>query len=189
MDLLQDFSHRIETRLAAVRESLKVGVAHFERSRQHFEMQLQEFELLARRVMGVIVRPRVERMLAHIPDASLAEPSDAYRCSCQFGAGGQSRATAALQVAVNHDARLERFELLYEQKVVPAFFPSERHDKLVFDLVPGRADAPWRTAGSADERIDEPALTAWLEDHLLYFVETYARLEAPDSLARPKLAG
>lgn len=49
MDSLQDFSRRIDARLATVRGLLTSDAADFEQSRNRFASQLQEFEALARR--------------------------------------------------------------------------------------------------------------------------------------------
>ena len=182
MDSIQDFSRRIKARLVTVRELLTCSAADFEQSRHRFAQQLREFDALAQRVMNGIVRPRMERLVTHFPGASLSQAADFYHCNCWFGAAEHSPAMAVLQIGIDHDERLERFELLYQLKVVPAFFPYERLDKLVFDLVPGRVDVGWRMAGSGEERIDEQAVVVWVEDRLLGFVETFSRLQACGTL-------
>ncbi|HQU45252.1 MAG TPA: YHS domain-containing protein [Pirellulales bacterium] len=177
MDLLEDFSRRIEAQLAAARKLPIRSSASFEESMARFASRLQEFEALALHIMADIVRPRMERLAAFFPGATLSKPSDHYHCTCWFGASDHSSSMAVLELGIDHDERLERAELIYELKVVPAFLPYERHDKLVLDLVPARVDVAWRSAGVA-QRVDEQSVVAWVEGRLLGFVETYLRLQA-----------
>ena len=142
-----------------------------------FAAKLQSFEALARHIMAEIVRPRMERLASCFPGATLSKPAELYHCTCCFSRSDHSPAMAILQLGIDHDERLDRAELAYELRVVPAFLPYERHDKLVLDLVPTRLEVAWRTAGS-NERIDEQATVAWVEGHLLGFVDTYLRLQA-----------
>ncbi len=177
MDALQTFAQHIEALLAASRE-LPIGSgADFERSMGRFAERLHEFDALGRHVMVGVVRPRMEKLVEYFPGAMISKPGDPYQSTCWFGSTEHLPTMAILQIGIDHDERLEKLDLSYDLKVVPAFLPYERHDKLAFDLVPGRVDAVWRTAGSG-ERIDEQAVSAWVEDCLLRFVRTYLRLQA-----------
>lgn len=177
MDFLQSFAQRIEAQLAASRELPVRNSADFEQSMGRFASRLEEFQTLAHRVMGEIVRPRMERLATYFPGAKLSEPTEAYRCTCRLAPPERSLAMAVLQIGIDHDERLERLVLTYELNIVPAFLPYDRYDKFVLDLVPSRVDLAWRTAGSGG-RIDEQEVVAWVEAALLRFVETYMRLQA-----------
>ena len=176
MKTLQDFSHRIEARLAAARQLPIRNSSDFEQSMTRFASKLQQFEAVVKHVMGEIVRPRMERLTNYFPESTISKPTETYSCTCWFG-GSHTTTMAVLQLGIDHDERLERLELSYELKVTPAFLSYERHDRLFLDLVPGRVDPGWRTAGGG-EWIDQQATIKWVENRLLGFVDTYLRLQA-----------
>lgn len=182
MDPLHAFAQRIEAQLATSRE-LPVGSgADFEQSMSCFAERLQLFASLAGRLMVGLIRPRMERLAGYFPDTTISKPDDPYHCTCWFRPQGQAPGIAILQLGIDHDERLERSEFTYELKIVPAFIPYEQHDKLVIDLVPGRIDAAWRTAGSKTP-IDEQRIAAWVETRLLGFVEAYLSQQRSGALA------
>lgn len=176
MDLLQGFSQRIEAQMTAARELPAPSGVDFERSMERFASRLQEFEILAARIMAEIIRPRMERLASFFPDTTISKSDDSFHCKSWFGSSGSSRVMAVLGLGIDHDARLERLEIVYELNVVPAFFAYDPHDKLVVDLIPARIEQPWRRAGG--EQLDLQPIIAWVEDRLLHFVATYLRLQA-----------
>lgn len=176
MDILQGFSRRIEAQMTAARELPAPSSVDFERSMERFASQLQEFEILAGRIMADVIRPRMERLASFFPDTTVSKLGDPYHCKAWFGAFDGSPMRAVLGLGIDHDARLERLEIVYELNVVPAFLSYDRHDKLVIDLVPARIEQAWRKAGG--EQLDLQPIIAWVEDRLLHFVATYLRLQA-----------
>lgn len=174
MDSLQEFSRRIEAQLAAAKELPLSTSTDFEQSMARFASRLQEFEALAGRLMADVIRPRMERLAGYFHDTTISKPDDPYHCTCWFPPQGPTPGMAMLQLGSDHDERWKRLELTYDVKIVPAFFPYERHDKLVFDLVPARMAPAWREDAS-DDRVDQRRIADWVETRLLGFIDTYFR--------------
>lgn len=120
-----------------------------------------DFEEVAPRLVRDIIRPRTEALVAQFPNAKCDRAEDAYRCTCWFGYRERFPADTRIELAVEHDERIENLIVRYELYIMPVFLKFEPHDGLTVPL----------------EAVDDQTIANWVEAKLLNFLDTYLRLD------------
>jgi YHS domain-containing protein len=161
MAAFESFSHEIEARLAAARREPHWEPAETARFMAELAPRRRLFEDLAPRLVRSIIRPRVEALASFFPNARLDRAEHDDRCACWFGYCERFPANTKVEIAVEHDERIENLVIHYELYIMPVFLKFDPHDKLVIPL-----------AG-----VDDQAIGQWVETKLLAFLDTYLRLD------------
>jgi YHS domain-containing protein len=160
---LEQFSRAIESRLAQTRREPDWEVAEVARFMAQFEPRRRAFEEIAPRLVQTIIRPRIEALASYFPNAALDASKRLDRCACWFGYCERFPAETKVEIAVEHDERIESLVLHYQLSIIPVFIKFDADDKLT---VPLASDGP-----------DQSAIAAWVEARLLGFLDTYLRLD------------
>lgn len=125
------------------------------------------FMRAAERVHGELIRPRVEAIARHFPNARLEElrtPAGVH-VRCVFARSDRYPASVTLTAGLLHDPDRHVASVFQHVEIVPmlAEFEQRKHHDVPLDAL-GRGDADADIAG-------------FLDDALLRFVENYLRLE------------
>lgn len=158
---LEQFSQQIEARLATARREPTWQPSEVSEFMATLAPRRRDFEEVAPRLVRTIIRPRAEALVVRFPNAKCDRTEDPYRCTCWFGYCDRLPADARVEIAVEHDERIENLVIRYELYIMPVFLKFERHDELTMPL-----------AGA-----DEQKIADWVEAKLLAFLDTYLRLD------------
>ncbi|MBX9792600.1 MAG: YHS domain-containing protein [Pirellulales bacterium] len=161
MAVLEQFSRQIQARLAAAGREPHWQPSDVADFMATLAPRRRDFEEVAPRLVRDIIRPRMEALVAQFPNAKCDRAEDAYRCTCWFGYRERFPTDARVELAVEHDERIENLVIRYELSMLPVFLKFEPHDKLTAPLV------------AVDDRI----VADWVEAKLLNFLDTYLRLD------------
>lgn len=161
MSALEQFSRGIEARLAAARREPNWQPAATAQYMGELAPRRRLFEEVALRLVRSIVRPRVELLASFFPNARLDRPEHEDRCACWFGYCERFPADTKVEIAVEHDERIENLVIHYELYIMPVFLKFDPHDKLTISL----------------GGVDDQAVGEWVETKLLSFIDTYLRLD------------
>lgn len=161
MDSLEQFSQQIEARLSAAGREPSWQPSEVSAFMATLAPRRRDFEEVAPRLVRTIIRPRAEKLAARFRNAKCDRAEDPYRCTCWFGYCDRFSADAKIEIAVEHDERIENLIIRYELYITPAFLKFEPHDQLTMPLA------------GADER----KIADWVEAKLLAFLDTYLRLD------------
>jgi len=130
-----------------------------------FAPRRKTFEQLAGHLIGTIIRPRVEKLASYFSNAKLADDESSEHCVCRFGYCDRFPATTKIELAVEHDQRIENVIVSYELDIMPVFMKYDAYDRLTFVL-------PLISDASEDERVAQ-----WVDDRLLAFIDTYLQMD------------
>lgn len=168
-----DLDIQIRQKLATAEAAKQRCRERVEQNRIDIERRYKEFGVTADRIVATLVRPRLEKLCGHFDNAELlqADQSSRYHAVCRFKHTERFPATTNLTLSVSHDERVQQFIARYDLEILPVFFQFERSDEHAQPL----------------NRISEADLTAWFDEKLLQFVDTYLRLEMADAYQQESL--
>jgi YHS domain-containing protein len=165
MDKLDQLDRRIREQLEKHEDRARLRQNHVERIMQEWQARHDRFTEVADRLMQTVIRPRVERLKAHFPNAVPPEEVNTrHTCVYQFAHTAQFPATATLELGVTRDGEARTLVMQHKLTILPMFFPFEGSDQLSMPL----------------EMLDEDKIARWVDDKIVGFVETYLRLETAD---------
>lgn len=161
MDALEEFSRQIEARLAAARREPHWQPAQTAQFMAELEPRRRQFEEIAPRLVNAIIRPRLQAVASRFPNAVPDKADRSDRGAYWFGYCERFPADAKVEIAVEHDERIENLVVHYELYIMPVFLKFDPHDKLTLPL----------------SAVEERAIADWVETKLLAFLDTYLRLD------------
>jgi YHS domain-containing protein len=160
-----DLERRIKQRLAVSEESRQLRENHLQEAMKIWEDRHARYTAVADRLMQVVVRPRVEKLQSHFENAKLPEARNSrHTCVCEFEHCSRFPATVRLELGITRDGEATTLLVQYKLEIVPVFFRYEGQDQLCTPL----------------EAVQEDKVTAWVEDKIVGFVDTYLQLETAD---------
>jgi YHS domain-containing protein len=161
---LESFGRRIEAALAAARTAPVDERTAMESCMASLNPRLKRMQEISQTLLSSVIRPRVEKLAAYFPQASLPRQPDGERCICRFGYTERFPVNAKVEFSVGHDEAVEHLLVRYELYLAPAFFKYDSHDKLTVPL----------------DTFDEQVVGEWVERKLIEFLAMYLRIDRGD---------
>ena len=161
MAALEEFSRQIEARFAAARREPYWQAAETAQYMAEIEPRRRRFEEIAPRLVKAIIRPRLQAVASYFPNAAPDRADRSDRGAYWFGYCERFPADVKVEIAVEHDERIENLVIHYELYIMPVFLKFDAIDKLTMPL----------------GKVDEEAIEDWVEARLLGFLDTYLRLD------------
>jgi YHS domain-containing protein len=162
MSALEDLDRRIRERLAVNEEAGRQRRNHVEQAMHDWEERHRRYGATADRLIETIIRPRLERLKDHFPNARVPQEwNSRHNCSYLFERTDRFPATVRLELGVTRDGAATELVVEYLLSILPVFFPFQESDEIRFTLA----------------EVEDDKVAAWIEDKLLQFVDTYLRLE------------
>jgi YHS domain-containing protein len=159
---IEAFAQRIEERLAVTEERRRLRQTHLEQHMHEFERRHRQFTAVANCLMQQVICPHMRKLAEHFGNAQFPDTDQGnHHCLCRLERTDRFPGSASLELAVSHDGNYETVQLLYHLEILPVFFSYKGKDQLAFPL----------------DAVNEEQAAAWVEDHLVEFVETYLQLE------------
>jgi YHS domain-containing protein len=173
MSNLPEWEQKIQNQLAAAEQRKRAVQGHLQQRMTEAERRWQEFGALADRLVQTVIRPRMEKLVAYFDNARFLPPEQAgrYHCACQFQPTERFPAKVKLELSVGTDGQAEHLMVRYELQILPVFFHFQGEGETVFPM----------------DAVDENRLTAWVEERLVAFVDTYLRLADLEPYQRDNL--
>jgi YHS domain-containing protein len=158
---LQAFSRKIQGLLAAAGKEPEFAATEAASYMAEWTPRRQQFDKIAAQLMSGVIRPRLEMLVSHFPQARLTRHGPESRCACWLGYTDRFPADVKIELSVEHDRGFEHVVIHSELYIVPAFIKYDAHDKLVQPV----------------EKVEEQTVAAWAEERLLAAVDTYLQLD------------
>ncbi len=173
MTNIDGLSKRIDAEFADARrrvEELQQRAAH---EAESIADRYEKFEQLRHHVTDDIVRPRIDSMVQHFDNVEQIPHRNRFGADVvlSFAHTPDCPANIEVKLSLTHDERIEQVVLTYDLKILPVFIKFEPHATFEFDL----------------DEFDESQLTAWLDDRLVAFVQTYLSLQFVDQYQQENL--
>ena len=158
---MKHFTVRLHDKLEQHKRELADKQREIDRSMKELLEQREKMTAIAKRKVETIILPRMKE-LALIFDNTKVEVIHAdenYSCYCEFSHTPRFPATVRLGITLlpGHRGTLTA---RYDLSILPVLMPYDRNFEETFPLEGG----------------DEP-LASWVEDRIVYFVDTYLHLE------------
>jgi hypothetical protein len=166
MEDLKELENEIRTKLALATDRRQSEQESSERKTEERDVRRDAYQGAARQLMGSVIRPRIEKVMAFFPNALLspAESDTESQWCCRFQKTAEFPASTKLSFLVSPDAALENAIVTYELEILPIYFKFQGHDQVVAPI-----------AGVFDGHI-----AAWVDAKLLGFVDVYLQLQTHD---------
>jgi YHS domain-containing protein len=165
MTEMDDLEQRIKERLAVSEEGRRLRENHLQEVMKQWEDRHARYTAVADHLMQVVIRPRIEKLKDHFDNATLPEARNSRHTSfCEFAHCPRFPATVRLEFAVTRDGEATTLIVQCNVEILPVFIQFEARDQLCMQL----------------EAVTEDKVTAWVEDKILGFVDTYLKLETAD---------
>jgi YHS domain-containing protein len=162
---IAELSRRIQDKLAASEERLRLRQDHMQGVMQAAEEAQRGYTATADQLMESIIRPRVAALKAQLePIAASDDSGSRHTCCLRFSHTQRFPAAVSLEIGITRDGDARTLIVEYRVQILPVFFPFVDSDNLKFTI----------------EHVDPEQVTSWLDDKLVGFVETYLRLEVED---------
>jgi hypothetical protein len=160
---LQKLEQKITEKLKAAEQRKQLQQQYEIQRMLEYERRHQRYTAIADRLMGNIVRPRMQKLAAHFDNARFPDPDEGagHHQLCWFARTVECSATVKLELAVSHDGTYQQLLLLYNVEIIPVLFPFEGQDNLAMPL----------------DDVDEQRAASWFDEKILRFVDIYLRLE------------
>ncbi len=123
--------------------------------------RLKLFGELSERIVSSIIRPRVLALAALFPQARPGKNDQPGRFSCWFFYMERFPVNARLEFSVDHDQEIRQAWVASQADVSPLFERFDDHDTFRFAL----------------DAFEAPSVSAWVEERLLVFLQTYLRYD------------
>jgi YHS domain-containing protein len=178
MDAIDQFATKVQSRIAAASQNAQLTQENVEQYMREYAPRREQFEKIAAHWLSDVIRPRMLRLGSFFANARNDRMQHSDRCVLWLGYCERFPANVKLEFSVEQDESVEKIAILYELRIVPTFLKFTAHDKLTIPL----------------EEIHEAKATAWVEEQLLRFVDTYSQIdrgsvEAVDELVTDPVCG
>jgi YHS domain-containing protein len=162
---LSDLERKIKHKLSLSEEREHLLQNHLQQRMAEAAARHQRYTALADRLMQEVIRPRMEKLKTLFDNAKMSEGRcSRHTCCCQFDHTVRFPATAYLEIGITRDGEIKTVVLQSQIEILPIFFAVEGRDELTMLL----------------DEVDDEKVAAWVDAKILYFVETYLRLETSD---------
>jgi YHS domain-containing protein len=161
MQSLNDFTQKIDGKLAAEEEQIVAYQLFLNRQHEARATRLAIYATIAEQVIGTVIRPRVEKLVSYFENASLSSPdANGGHLICRFEKIPRFPASTTLDFLVSHDADIKKIDIAVSLQILPVFMKFDKRGALSISL-----DDP-----------DESRLAEWVEKMLLNFLDIYFQL-------------
>jgi YHS domain-containing protein len=159
----RNLDERIKEKLAEHRSRVDTQRNHLEDRMKAADQRQLNFTAVADHLSAQVIRPRLEKLIAHFDNAELvpAEQAGRHQVACVFEHTSRFPARARLELGLTRDALSEQIQLLYQLQILPIFFEFRKHDELWLPL----------------EGMDEGKVATWFDDKIVDFLDAYLQLE------------
>ena len=166
MEDLKQLENEIRVKLAFSADRRQSEQESSARQTEESELRRDAYQSAARQLMGSVIRPRIEKVMAFFPNALLspAESDTESQWCCRFQKTAEFPASTKLSFLVSPDTAIENAIVTYELEILPIYFKFPGHDQIVTPI-----------ASLFDGRI-----AAWVDAKLLGFVDVYLQLQTHD---------
>ena len=166
MEDLKQLENEIRVKLAFSTDRRQSEQESSARKTEEGELRREAYQSAARQLMGSVIRPRIEKVMAFFPNALLspAESDTESQWCCRFQKTAEFPASTKLSFLVSPDTAIENAIVTYELEILPIYFKFPGHDQIVTPI-----------ACLFDGRI-----AAWVDAKLLGFVDVYLQLQTHD---------
>jgi YHS domain-containing protein len=159
---LTDLERKIKERLSLSDERERLQQNHLQARMHEAEARHQRYTALADDLVQEVIRPRMEKLKTHFDNARISQARcSRHTCCVQFEHTARFPATATLEIGVTRDGEIRTLVLQSQLEILPIFFPLDGRDALTLSL----------------DAVDKEKAAAWVEAKILYFVDSYLRLE------------
>ena len=159
---LTDLERKIKDKLSLSDERERLQRNHLQARMAEAEARHERYTAVADQLMQEVIRPRLEKLKALFDNARISQTRcSRHTCCVQFEHTTRFPATANLEIGVSRDGEIKTLILQSELEIVPAFFPLEGRHELTMPL----------------DAADREKAAAWVEAKIIYFVDSYLRLE------------
>ena len=162
MQNLDNFTKKIDEKLAADEEQILAYRQSLNHRHEVTTTRLAIYVKTANRIINAVIQPRLEKLVSYFKNASLSssEP-DGRDLICRFEKIPRFPASTTFDFLVSHDADIKKIDITFTLQILPVFIKFDKRDTLSFSL----------------DDLDESRVAKWVENRLLYFLDTYLQLE------------
>lgn len=174
MSNLDNLKKRIEEKLSAVEATKRAKhQEHNQYLMQSRERQLR-FKDAADPIMSNVITPRMEQLAGYFDNAEFVEKQGHSRLQkrLQFAHTKRFPATTNLELSISHDVGMEHLIVSYNVEIIPVLIQFERNQTLTVPVA----------------EVDKEQLTAWVDERICQFVDTYLHLEQAEPYQENQLA-
>jgi YHS domain-containing protein len=173
MSDVPEWEQQVRMKLAAAAQRQRVVQDHLHQRMAESARRWQQFAPLADRLVQTILRPRLEKLAALFDNAAFLPPEKAgrYHCACEFRRTERFPATVKLELSVGTDGEADNLMARYDLQILPVLFRFQGQSEIAFPL----------------DAVNEGRLTAWVEERLVAFVDTYLSLEGLEAYQQENL--
>jgi hypothetical protein len=170
MEDLNELENEIRVKLAFATDRRQINEESGERKTEERERRRVAYRSAARQLMGSVIRPRIEKVIAFFPNALLtpAESDTESQWCCRFKKTPEFPASTKLSFLVSPDTAIENAIVTYDLEILPIYFKFDGHDQVVVPI----------------ECLFDGRIPAWVDAKLLGFVDTYLQLQTHDQYQR-----
>jgi YHS domain-containing protein len=163
MNDLNGLEHEIRQRLDAAAARRHDNQNRVQQEMEELQRHKESFDVFARRVTDVVIRPRMMKLAGFFENSELADLDAAvgYGCVCQFHHTTEYPANTTLTICVSADRAAGNALVTYDLEIIPIFFRFKGHDQLVVPMA----------------SIDEKTVEDWIERKLVEFTDAYLQLQ------------
>jgi YHS domain-containing protein len=162
MQNLNDFTKKIDEKFAADEEQILAYRESLNHQHEVIAARLGIYAKIADRIINTVIQPRMKKLVSYFKNASLSssEPNG-FDLICRFERIPRFPASTIFDFLVSHDADIKKIDITFSLQILPVFLKFDKSDTLSFSL----------------DDLDESRLAEWVENRLLYFLDTYLKLE------------
>lgn len=167
------FREEIQRRLDKSQAALESQRQQMGRNMAELEEREQQFNHLANQLLYNAVRPTLEEFASHLENASMDDTGPVPRIRCNLRHCVRFPALAHVEFTITRSVTIqEGFAVHYHAEILPVFIQFNQDDEYRVAI-----DAPNRTA-----------LTKWIEQKLLSFLDAYLQIETHAQYQRTNAA-
>lgn len=173
MTTIEQFERVVTDRLQAVDAERHAVVESLAEEMQRRDRLATEFAAVASRLHDTIILPRMTAVVRQFADAKVASTTTPFgmRAECQLPRSARYAAHTKLSLSIARSPEATHGFITYSLEIIPILMAFHGECHLEFDPT-----AP-----------DEPEISAWVEERLLDFVETYLRVGSEPQYQRDNL--
>lgn len=173
MGNLKSLKQQIEQRLNTVWKREQSQREQMQLIMEEIEKRQREFQRVADDLMADVISPRMQTLASSFGDEAILESPQAghHFSKCQFKHSSRLPATISLSLGIAHDEEIQQLLMVYDLEILPVFMKFDGHDQAGFPL----------------QNPDRDAITRWVEEKILAFVDTYIRLQQTDQYHQTSL--
>lgn len=163
MSDVSQFADKLKSAFAASKE--RVAQIQEEAGQQYQELQqrYEQYDRLVQHLGPNIARPRLEKLAEHFPgmEGTPSITRHGREVTLNFMKTPQALASIKLRLRMTHDADIRNLVLEYDLEILPVYIEYERSSRTEFPL----------------DSVTDDQVSAWLDDRLLAFVNTFLEME------------